>query len=251
MMAGLRLAAMVALLALARAAGADSNAAADAPMTLYFYERPPFHYTGANGRPAGQFVETTERLLRRAGLRFEWVRMPANRILGTLRDGPAQACSPGWYNTPERRANFWLSKPLLRDKPLIALLRADFRVPPLVSAKVFLQMPGVRLLLKQNFSQGAYMDTLIARMPVDQVQRVTAEVPVMVGMLKVGRADTIITTESEAELFIRQAGLAIDEFQIVHFPDVPATEYRYLLCNRFIEPGIRTRIDGAIAMMNF
>jgi len=242
-------AAVLALTCTALAAAAPAAAAAaaeDAPLQLYYYERPPFHYTDESGHATGQFVERTALILHRAGLRFEWVRMPANRILATLRSVATPACSPGWYSTPERRADFWLSKAMLHDKPLIALLRADFAVPPGVTATAFFQMPSMRLLLKQNFSQGSYMNALIERMPDSQVQRVAAEVPAMVQMLKANRADAIITTEVEAALFVREAGFSMSEFQMVHFPDTPDNEYRYIVCSQSIPTRIRTRIDDAI-----
>ena len=220
--------------------------AGEPPLRLYYYERPPFHYTDDQGRVTGLFADTTEQILHRAGLRFEWVRMPANRILLSLRKEPEVACSPAWYATPQRQADFWFSKPILRDKPLIALLRADFPLEPGTTARDFFQSPKVRLLLKQNFSQGAYMNALIARMPPAQVQQVSLEVPAMVQMLKRNRADAIITTAEEAGIFVRQAGYPMSEFLVVQFPDVPAEEYRYILCKRSMSAQVRQRIDEAI-----
>ncbi|MDN3922952.1 substrate-binding periplasmic protein [Roseateles violae] len=219
----------------------------EAPLKLYFYERPPFHYSDAQGRVIGSTAASTEELLRRAELRVQWVPLPANRILNSLRSEQAPACSPGWYATPERRAEFWFSQPTMRDKPLIALLRADFDVPAGITAKAFFEQAQLRLLVKQNFSQGAYMNALIARMPESRVQRVALEVPGMVQMLKAKRADAIITTEAEAELFVQAAGLSMRDFRIVRFPDVPADEYRYIVCSRQVDAQLLARIDKAIA----
>jgi len=230
-------------------ATASAAAPAEAPLQLYYYERPPFHSSDAGGHVVGRFVAPTEQILRRAGLRFEWVPMPANRVLATLRSAATPACSPGWYATPERQAEFWLSRPMLHDRPLIALLRADFPVPPGVTAKAFFQLPSLRLLVKQNFSQGAYMNALIERMPAPQVQQVTLEVPGMVQMLKADRADVIITTEAEAALFVSEAGFSMSEFQVLHFPDTPDDEYRYLICSPTIAAPIRARIDRAIRLL--
>ncbi len=213
---------------------------------LYYYERPPFHFTDAKGQVRGSIAENAEDTLRRAQIPFEWIAMPANRILQTLRNEKGPACSPGWYSTPARRAEFVLSKAMIRDKPLIALVREDFEVPTGITAKAFFDMPQVRLLMKQNFSQGAYMDILIARMPEERVQRVGLEVPQMVRMLKANRADAVITTEAEAGLFVGDAGLSMHEFKMVRFPDVPAEEYRYMLCGRGIGAAAIGRIDKAI-----
>ncbi len=222
-------------------AGAEEPA-----LSLYYYERPPFHYTDDQGQVAGSIAATTESLFRRAGLSLRWVRMPANRILNTLRGEQAAACSPGWYATPERRLDFRFSLPMLRDKPLIALVREDYPVPANTTAKSFFESPRLRLLAKQNFSQGAYMDALIARMPPARVQRVAMEVPDMIRMLRADRADAVITTEVEAALFVHAAGLSMGDFQIARFPDVPEVEYRYLLCSQAVSSATMARIDKAI-----
>ena len=215
-------------------------------LRLYYYERPPFHFTDEHGQAVGTVVSATEETLRRAGLTFAWVPAPTNRILAALRNEKEPACSPAWYSTPERRADFWFSKATSLDKPLIALVRGDFLLPPGVTAKTFFAMPQVRLLVKQNFSQGAYMNALIARMPPTRLERVSLEVPRMVRMLAANRADAIITTEAEAGLFVHAAGLSMSDFKTVHFPDVPAEEYRYMLCDRFVDAATQARINKAI-----
>ena len=228
------------------AAGRCSTQPAAGVLRLYYYERPPFHYTDSQGHVLGSIAVNAAAVLSRAGLNFEWVPMPANRILQTIRSETGRTCSAGWYSTPQRRADFRLSLPMIRDKPLIALVRANFPVKPGTTARSFFELPTVRLLVKQNFSQGAYMDALIAHMPVERVQRVALEVPQMVRMLKADRADVIITTEAEASIFVGSAGLLMRDFKIVRFPDVPAEEFRYLICSRGIDTPTMTRINKAI-----
>ncbi|MBV8501336.1 MAG: transporter substrate-binding domain-containing protein [Paucibacter sp.] len=226
--------------------GGCASASGEPVLRLYYYERPPFHYTDEHGHVQGEIADNAEATLRRAGLRFEWLPMPANRILQTLRSEKGPACSPGWYGTPQRRADFLMSQAMIRDKPLIALVRSDFPVPAGTTARAFFAKPQLRLLLKQNFSQGSYMDGLIAHMPGEQIQRVALEVPQMVRMLKADRADVIITTEAEAGIFVGSAGLSMRDFKIVRFPDVPAQEFRYLLCSHDVSRQDMARIDKAI-----
>ncbi|HEY4083738.1 MAG TPA: transporter substrate-binding domain-containing protein [Burkholderiaceae bacterium] len=223
-----------------------SDSEDESALRLYYYERPPFHYTNGQGQVVGTIVRATEETLRRAGLQFQWVSAPANRVLVALHNEKEPACSPGWYSTPERRTDFLFSKATMLDKPLIALVRADFLMPAGITAKVFFAMPNMRLLVKQNFSQGAYMNGLIDRMPPTHVERVALEVPRMVRMLRADRADAIITTEAEAALFVHAAGLSMNEFKIVRFPDVPANEYRYLLCDHHVGTATVERINEAI-----
>ena len=218
------------------------------PLLLYYYERPPFHYAGDKGQVIGLVAEAAEETLRRAKLRFLWVSLPANRILSTLHSEKEIACSPGWYSTPERRADFQYSKALLPDKPLVALVRADFAVPDRVTAKAFFDMPHVRLLVKQNFSQGAYLNTLIAHIPPARIQHVILDLPQMIRMLRADRADVVFSTEAEASFLVREAGLPMSDFKIVRFPDILATEYRYMLCGRGVSAETMARIDAAISL---
>jgi len=229
----------------ARGAGAE-----EPPLVLYYYERPPFHFANEQGQVVGSFVQAAEETLKRAKLSFTWVRLPASRILSTLRSEKRPACSPGWYSTPERRFDFKYSKAMMLDKPLIALVRADFPVPDAVEARTFFfENPRMRLLLRQNFSQGAYLNALIARIPKSRLQSVTIELPQMIRMLQANRTDLIFSTEEETGFFVRDAGFLMSDFRVVRFPDVPATEYRYMLCGQGVPAETLRRIDRAIRLV--
>ncbi len=242
------LALLLLLNALPLSAFAWRGEAGEQPLLLYYYERPPFHYAGENGQVIGLVAKAAEETLKRAKLRFLWIPLPANRILSTLRGEKERACSPGWYSTPERRVDFQYSKALLLDKPVIALVRADFSVPEGMTAKAFFELPNLRLLTKQNFSQGSYLNALIARMPPARIQHVILDLPQMIRMLRADRADVVFSTEAEASLLVREAGLPMSDFKIVRFPDVPASEYRYMLCGRGVSAETLARIDGAISL---
>jgi uncharacterized protein (TIGR02285 family) len=221
---------------------------AEPVLQLYYYDRPPFHYTDEQGQVVGTVVDATEEALRRARIQFHWVRMPVNRILTLMRKESRPACSPGWYSTPERRADFLFSKATVLDKPLIVMVRENFPVAEGITAKDFFERTTVRLLVRQNFSQGAYMGALIARIPPQRVERVNLEVPRMLRMLQAGRGDAVLMTEAEAALFVREAGLQMSDFRVVRFPDIPAEEYRYILCDRVVGAGVMARIDSAIQL---
>jgi polar amino acid transport system substrate-binding protein len=215
-------------------------------ITLHYYERPPFHYRAADGSMAGIIASSTESIFKRAGITYRWELTPVNRILADLKNNNRMDCSPGWYKTAEREAYAQFSLPIYHDLPLQGLSRNDFPAPEGITAKDLFLRHDLRLLLKQNFSQGAYMDALISTMPTQQVQQVTVEVPTMVKMIKANRADLIITTEEETDYFIAQSGYQKQDFRILKFPDVKATEYRYILCSRQVPAQIINRLNDAI-----
>jgi hypothetical protein len=90
------------------------------------------------------------------------------------------------------------------------------------------------------------MDKLLTDLPKDRIQRVTAEVPTMVKMLKSNRADLIITTEEESKIFISDAGYTEKDIRILRFPDVPAVEHRYILCSKNVPASTMKRLNDAI-----
>jgi len=215
-------------------------------ITLYYYDRPPFHYRVPDGSMAGIIASSTETIFKRAGVAYQWELVPVNRILSNLKHNTGMDCTPGWYKPAEREVYAQFSLPIYRDLPLQGLSRADFPAPEGITAKDLFLRSDLRLLLKQNFSQGAYMDSLIASMPVQQVQKVAAEVPTMVKMIKANRADLIITTQEETDFFIAQSGYQKKDFRILKFSDVPGTEQRYILCSQQVPAEVMTRLNHAI-----
>ncbi|MDR7306078.1 hypothetical protein [Rhodoferax saidenbachensis] len=61
---------------------------------------------------------------------------------------------------PQRQEYAQFSEPIYRDKPLVGLGNADLPVKQDITAKELFARPQTRLLVKQNFSQGACMNKL-------------------------------------------------------------------------------------------
>ena len=222
------------------------SAWAETPITLLYFERKPFHYTTGAGLVGGLVAQPTEEVFRKAGLPFVWKRVPVNRVLERLKHGEGRFAAPGWYKTPEREAFATFTAPIYVDQPLVGLARAGLAVPKGIKARDLFARPETRLLVRESFSQGAYMDGLIARMPRAQVQTVAVEVPLMVQMVKANRADLLITTQEEVEVHVAQAGASMQDFEVLHFPDVPAVEQRYILLGRQVPAEVVRRLDEAI-----
>ena len=216
------------------------------PVSMLYYERKPFHYTLPNGKVEGLVVGPTEKAFASIGVPIKWELVPANRILLELENNARAACSPGWYRKPEREAYARFSAPIYKDRPLVGLVRADSRLKPGITARNLLSRPDTHLLVKRNFSQGAYMDALIAKMPPQQLMSSSMEVPTLVKMVHAGRADLIITTQEEIEIYVKQAELNMNDFGVLMFSDVPAVEMRYILCSQKLPAEVMDRLNGAI-----
>jgi polar amino acid transport system substrate-binding protein len=224
----------------------EAMAAPLQPITLYYYERKPFHYTADDGSVTGLTVVPTEAAFAKLGIPIRWEKVPANRILAQIKLNSEAVCSPGWYKKPDREEYARYTVPIYLDKPLVGLANAHFKAKQGITAHDLLSAPGTRLLVKQNFSQGAYMDKLIAQMAPSQIASTTEEVSTMVKMIYSDRADLIVTTQEEVKLYIYQAGLNLRDFRVLVFPDVPAVEKRYILCSRQVSPELIENLDRVL-----
>ncbi len=235
-----------ALVLLAMATGLEA-AQAVTPLTMIYYERKPFHYTMPNGKVTGLTVEPTERAFAKLGIPIIWELVSSNRVLLMLKRNDAPVCSPGWYKNSEREEYARFSAPIYTDQPLVGLSRSDFKVKQGITAKELFEQPQTQLLLKTNFTQGAYMDALIAKMPAGQIQSVSTDVDNMVKMIHAKRADLVIATSEEVELYVASAGYPMNTFKVLRFPDVPAVEKRYLVCSQQVTEQVMSDFNKAIA----
>jgi polar amino acid transport system substrate-binding protein len=218
-------------------------------VTMFYYERKPFHYTDANGQPAGLIIGPTTQAFEKAGIPVTWKVMPASRILVTLKANVGDDCSPGWYKTTEREQYVHYSLPIYNDKPLVAIVRADYPLKPGMTAKEFFLHSQVKLITKQSFVHGAYLDQIIGAMPQANVVRVPDDISSIVRMLHYGMGDVVTATQEEAEYYVTDAGYKMNEFHIITFPDVPAVEKRYVLCSKRVSNDVMDKLNAVIRTM--
>ena len=221
-------------------------AQSNAPVTLHYSERPPYQYTDAHGHPAGLLNGLAAKVFDSAGIAVQWRSQPYNRSLMIIQANTGNDCSIGWFRTAEREAFAQFTLPIYRDRPQVGLARADFPVVAGISAQDLLEDPATRLLLKQSFVYGAYLDALIAKRPADSIQRVSVEVPTMLMMLRARRADMLILSIEEVDFYAMQPDFPMQDFQVISFTDVPQGELRYLMCSQQFDPVLMARINNAI-----
>jgi polar amino acid transport system substrate-binding protein len=225
----------------------NACAQAAAPIRMLYYERKPFHYEAENGKIVGLTATPTEKVFAQANIPLKWDLIPVNRILAMIKGNEGAYCSPGWYKNPERASYARNSQPIYRDKPLVGLANKALKVRPGTTAKAFFARPDVRLITKQSFVLGAYLDAIVAKMPSSQIAVVTGEVPDIVRMIVADRADLGMITPEEIEFYVHQADLELKDFQVIKFPDVPGTEMRYIICSKAVPQETMDALNRAIA----
>lgn len=221
-------------------------AQASESLRLLYYERKPFNYMDKGGNVVGLTADPAAKVFAAAGIPIVWQVRSANAILDALQRNTAPICSPGWYYSAERASYAQFSQPIYRDKPLVGLANVNFKYQMGTTAKDLLGRSDVRLMLKQNFLHGPYLDNIIAKMPITQLISEAAEVSDIVRLIHLGRADLSIVTQEEVELYVTNAQLKMTDFNILKFTDIPAVEMRYILCSKKVPPATIDALNAAI-----
>jgi polar amino acid transport system substrate-binding protein len=232
----------------AAAAASAATSAVTEPLSLYFFERPPYvvqragseDVTGLTATPAAQ-------AFRAAGIAFQWVMLPTVRQLVTMKENSAHpACAVGWFKNPDRELHFKFTKPIYRDRPTVGLAPADFGLYRTTLAET-LRQPGLQVLVKDGFSYGPLIDGLLAQTKVERVVTSAESVP-MIHMIAARRANFMFAAEEEAAYLVEQAGVPAVQLRVLHFADLPPGERRHILCSKGVPDESIERLNKAITV---
>lgn len=215
------------------------DAALSPGLTLHYQERPPYSATTSDGSVQGLVAGPAAEALQRAGIPFRWTRTPSQRQLAMVQSGSGLQCGVGWFRNPERAARGQFSAALHQDQPLAALARADAVETETATAQALLASRTLRLLIKDGYSYGPFLDGLIvsaARVPL----RTSVEPTQMSKMLVSRRADWMIVAPEEAAV-LTQRGL-----RLTRLTDAPDGPTRHLYCSADVPADWMARIDSAL-----
>jgi hypothetical protein len=223
-----------------------SFAEAPAPVRLLYFERKPFNYSDESGKVIGLTAEPAAKVFAAAGIPFKWEVRSANAIMDALKRDAAPICTPGWYHSEQRASYARFTMPIYRDKVVVGLANKAFQYKDGTTAKDLLSRPDVRLMVKQNFVNGAYIDDIIAKMPAAQIFTAAGEVSEIVRLIYLNRSDLFILTQEEVELYVNKAELKMTDFNVLNFSDIPEVELRYILCSRQVSLATIDALNAAI-----
>lgn len=212
-------------------------------ITVYYNDRPPYLMLGKDGSVHGLTATPALQAFQAAGIATTWQRAPTNRQLVLLQEG-GQRCAVGWFRNAARERFARFSKAIYRDLPPVALARADLPSPPRLRLGELLARP-VRVLVKEHYSYGAYIDALLEKSAATRVST-TSENTAMVAMLKARRADLFFLSAEEAAYLAEAAGPGAAWLRILRFPDVPGGETRHVMCSMDVPQSAMDRLDREI-----
>lgn len=214
------------------------------PLVVYYNERPPYLMTAADGGVHGLTADPASAAFFGAGLPVLWMRAPSNRQLALLKEG-GQRCAVGWFRNPERESFAKFSRPIYRDLPLVAIVRDDFILRGGATLEQLLALPGLRVLVKEKYSYGGYVDESLAKARPTRIST-TAESVAMMAMIGAYRADLMFLAGEEAGYLLHLAELRDKRLRIMRLLDVPTGERRHIMCSKDVSDDIMRRLDQEI-----
>ena len=213
-------------------------------VTLHYNERPPYLISVPNGPPKGLTATPAANAFKSAGIPVRWSKTPTNRQLAAVKES-AMNCAVGWFKTPERERFAKFTKAIYKDKPTVILANRQFAFKEGSTLAAVLGSKDVRVLVKQQFSYGAYIDDLLERLHPAMISTASENFQ-MVQMIQAHRADFMFVAEEEASYLVEQAGFRPGDLRVIRFPDVPDGEKRYIMCSKQIPDAVIVRLNKAI-----
>lgn len=218
---------------------------ADDAITATYTVRPPYLLQAAGAAPSGLIGTPAVAAFQAAGIPVAWTQLPTNRQLAMMKDPAARSCALGWFRTPERERYAKFTKAIYRDKDWVLLARADFDPDDSVTLETLLQRPSTRVLVKDNYSYGAHIDAMMARLkPIVAIS--TGTQAQMLQSIGAGSVDFTYVSQEEAQYLLAHGGEAAKHLRIVKPRDMPRGGERYIMCGKGVPDEVITRLNKEI-----
>jgi polar amino acid transport system substrate-binding protein len=218
--------------------------AEDAPLPLYFEQRPPYQLRQGDG-VEGPTALRAARAFRNAAIPFVWQESTMSRQMHMLRENQVAMCAIGWFKNSERLSYAKFSRPIYRDRSIVALVRPEFAGIAGRSLDEALATPGLRVLVRGKYTYGEAIDKALKR-----VKPITISSPhphlLLAEQLTRKRADLIFAAEEEAEAMLAHAAATGGSLQIVRFAEPVPGEQRHIVCTRRVPVETIARLNMAI-----
>lgn len=216
-------------------------------VNLFYNLRPPYMQLDAEGKFGGLTGTPAVFAFNKAGVKFELKEIPTNRQLYYLKANQAPSCAIGWFKTVEREQFAKYTNPIYQDKPTVLLARKGFKVDVNARLKDVLTIKGLRILVKNNYSYGSFVDGMLEALQ-QQLRHTTAENATMLKMIAADRADFMFLSEEEAIHLLKETEEYAKDVHIIQLSDIPLGEKRYLMCNKLVADETIERLNMAMSV---
>jgi polar amino acid transport system substrate-binding protein len=224
---------------------APALAQADDKIILSFNERPPYIIPAADGSASGLTASPAADAFKAAGIEVTWSKVPPNRQLAVVKEGGPN-CAIGWYKTAEREGFAKFTKPIYRDKPTVLVANTAFAGKQGGKLEEIMAGKGVRVLVKENFSYGPFIDALLEKHKT-VLTKSNGSATQMLQLVNAKMVDFMFASEEEAEYLVEQSGINAKTFQQLQMADIPNGDFRYIMCSKQVSDEVIGKLNKAIA----
>lgn len=220
---------------------------AAAPLTISYFERPPYYYTTAAGKPAGFLVARTQKVLEAAGIEAKYISLTPYRIIYTLHHATASHCSIGWFKNAERELFAQFSDPIYQNLSLVLLTdkARQKRFASLTTLREVFSHHELTMARMAEFSYGTFVDNLLRELTPKSVF-FTGNQNALLQAIVDKRASYMLVAPEEINMLARSIGMTTRDFVSFKLEDIPAGNLRYLMCNQGVDDETLNQINGAI-----
>lgn len=224
-------------------AGTQSAEANDV-IKLQYVQRPPYMQQSKSEAPTGTIPERVIPIFKAAGIDIVWELTSLNRQWDAIQNPNEMTCSIGWFKTPEREKLVKFTKAIYQDQQFALLARKQISIAPTDTLESALAIKGLRILIKNKYSYGPRIDTLLGKYQPSLVLS-DAENKSMAGLLVANRADVMFAAKEEAAYLLQNSDPE-KRLQILTPVNMPIGEKRYIACNKLVTDELIERINRAI-----
>ncbi|AGW13533.1 putative ABC transporter substrate-binding protein [Megalodesulfovibrio gigas DSM 1382 = ATCC 19364] len=212
-------------------------------LKIYYYIRPPYYVEDGDGGVRGLTADPVLRAAALAHVPLRWEVLPPAQHLPHIQANAGPACALGWFKTPEREHLAKFSAEIYRDAPFVGLARQNAQAfADQMTLDQTMSNSSLTLLVKESFSYGEHVDTLIRTHRPRRVSTFEENIA-MLHMIQNGQADYMLLAPEEAEHLFTLDAFSRNAFRILHFPDVPPGNSRHLMCTRATPDSLLERLN--------
>ncbi|SFM81687.1 substrate-binding periplasmic protein [Thermodesulforhabdus norvegica] len=213
-------------------------------ITIYYFHRPPFYVRGEKV-PGGFLMNFTVHILKQSGIDAKLEEQSPKRILRLLLSEP-NACSVGWFKTPDREKLYKFIGPFYVSPPPVLLVPGESQYHTKITRREFEALAASgKLTTRCGFSYGATIDEIIAEYP--SVTCLHAPTASLVRMLATGRIGSLLIDSEELGFLILNDPSLKNRVKPVYLDNFVPSNPRYMMCSRKADPVILRAIDRKLA----
>lgn len=214
-------------------------------LTIHYAIRPPYVVPAIGDSIGGLVGAPIVLALDKAKIQYRLKQTPTSRQMMLVKNNFGAECAVGWFKNEERERFAQYSEPVFTDKRPVLIVNRKTELNLIENFSKLVQERPLRLLVKDLYSYGPYLDSEINRKARVKIERRVAEPDAMIKMITSGRADMMLASEDEAMLLFGSPGTA--SLQIVYLSDATKGEKRYLLCSRKVSPEVLALFNASLS----